>query len=328
MSQSQPKHHLYPPPEIIDGINSYFVPRQGLCISNDPDIHADFATISALARTSRSVRSQVLHNAYNRPLRIVITSGRDCRCRCEDHRSGNIVHPLLGKALALSVLRFRKIQVSFAPDLHAKPCEYVYQRIWRQQEPPLDKHSTEMAANMYCIEGQSKALTRGFQKILSPFTSRHTPSFTFEWDGSRGVAEANRQRDLPLWNFRDLHAAMTRWRWVKHDCFVDHQISLPEQVATGCLDASTWEALRSSDSWRYCEDSLKACPPVPRSPSELLGQSWQFCPDDFWSDASWFMQNRRYHRRLGFCMRFVVTMEQYDGPEGGWMYHAKGISWA
>ncbi|EXJ60289.1 hypothetical protein A1O7_04441 [Cladophialophora yegresii CBS 114405] len=180
---------------------------------------------------------------------------------------------------------------------------------------------------MYCIEGQSKALARGFQRILEPYTNPHTPSFSFEWDASKGVAEANHQRDLPLWNFRDLRDMMMSWRWVKAGCFVEHQIILPEQVATGCLDESSREALRSPDSWRDGEETLESWP-APRSPSELLGQTWQFCPDDFWSDSAWFMQNRRHHRRLGLCMRFLVTLEQSDSPEGGWLYRAKGAPWA
>lgn len=235
------------------------------------------------------IRNRVVQHIFSRPLHITITNGNECRPRSE-------LNPRLAKALSLPFYKFPEIKVIFAPDLNIEPCSRGSHRKIPWPETPNDEQHMRLRHHWICIDEQCENLGVRFRDAIGRLPiDTSSPHFTFSWDGSRGIDEANKTRKSPLWEFVSLSGTMMPWEWVDEYQWPLHSkrpamtydICLPDQVAT--------EILSDAPSWEETMGRLTPQPTLhePRNAEELGEHTWPFHWADFWwhrsCDSAWFM---------------------------------------
>ena len=289
-------HNCHLPTEIISEIISYSVPRNGLCISNDPDLNADFATINALCKTSCMVRSKVLDRVFKAPLQIYITNSRECRCMFD---TKPFLQTRLGKAFALPLYKWENINVTFAPELRASACGHRTGHFLSDEFLDADRALLKLRADLRCICRQSEAFAAAFIKYLNTMRYNSSPRVTFNWDANKGVNDATVSRSIPLWESRSLSVPLQGWSWLVWRSDVQAQINLPAKLLTGIISTSRWVHPSSYiwlDRW-----------PFPRTELELVSRSWRLHWKELFEDWSLFSENQPYSKSEP-NVRFIITI--------------------
>ncbi|OAP65585.1 hypothetical protein AYL99_01557 [Fonsecaea erecta] len=184
------------PNEILEQVISNFVPRgKGLCVSNDPDYHSDFATIGSLLRVSHAISNEILRRIFCRPLQVYILSGINCRCL---FRPKPLLQTHLGKVFALPLKRFPEVVVTFAPQLLKPACGFSRQTPWPVSSLSGERGREKFQLEMLCVAHQSHPLAEEMMRHPD-VRAQDAPLFRFGFDASKGVAEVNRLRETPLW---------------------------------------------------------------------------------------------------------------------------------
>lgn len=315
MSIFGPRHKYHLPAEVLCNVISHVVPQGGICISNDSEMHTDFATLDALCKTSRTFRDEVLHRTTGQPLQIYISNGKESRC---DFGTKPLLETQLGKVFALPPWTFEQIDVIFAPDLYGRHCS----RDGSHDEALTDEVLTiRLKSAMLCIKRQSDALAGEFFKFACRVFP--SPNFTFQFDGSRGFDQAASGRNLPLWDMKTVKAVLDGWRWRVKPCKTLTQnnpewdtrccVKFPEKVLTGIIRDESYGSL-----WIRDEDG-------PLNTFDLIRRTWKLDWYDFWWRENLFSESNPYVKGE-HNVRFILTIEEdLEADDGTYSYRAERV---
>ena len=241
---SQPDCKL--PDELLLRVLDLFVPRTGICISNDPDCDYYLRTIRSLLQTCYKIKQEILARTFENPLHIYITSGKRCRCQTLSEAK-HIFKTPLGKALRMPFGRWSEVVISFVPAIHQSPrqaCALEVQNMLRALPKAVDPTLHEMRCAMDCVSRQSNAVGKIMEVRAHVRNNRHNIRFRFRFDGSRGVDESNASRAEPLWTKNMMRHPLEAWRWTTAPVPRHHSLlplplmSLPSSI-TVALDMRT-----------------------------------------------------------------------------------------
>ncbi|OQV02926.1 hypothetical protein CLAIMM_08040 [Cladophialophora immunda] len=291
------------PFEILAQIISNVVPRDGLCVSNHPDYHSDFATIGSLLRVSVAVQNELLHRIFSLPLQVRISSGISCRCLFGVE---GFSKTRLGRAAVLPLGRFPEIVVTFVPRLLMVPCGYRSQTPFSVDFLSGHRGVLKFRTDIRCISRQSQDLAEALSRHPDTKADR-TPPFRFRFDGTHGMDEVNRLREIPLWEVSVLRRLLEKWQWVCLPTVSHHtpgyQIDVPEKVVTGVVLIS-----------KYNQDdnltgiSLDDCP-------DVVARYWKGLLLSFYTDSSPIIMEIGYNKNR-INRRFIITARKATEVHG------------
>ncbi|OAL39629.1 hypothetical protein AYO20_01026 [Fonsecaea nubica] len=289
------------PNEILLQIILNLIPRGGLCISNHPDHNSDFATIASLLRVNRAIHDEMLRRIFSLPLHVRILSGGHCRCLF-----GTPPFPKtrLGRVTVLPLRRFSEVVVTFVPQVLTAPCGNRIQTPWPVDSLTGERGARKFRLDIRCIARQSDGVAEAMVRhpdVRSGASSR----FRFRFDGSKGVDEANRLREIPLWEIEPLQMTLDKWRRVATPVGTVplHQIDMPESLVTGVVAV-----------FKLHEGRLTSVRPLDEC-SNAVARCWKGFWLGFRFELPLHIDERPWRSRL-FNRRFIITTRSRTGASG------------